>query len=531
MKNLICVLKCFQDASGLAVNLTKSCIYGVGVDPNEVEMFARILNCNVGSFPFIYLGLPVRKNMHKSEAWGEVKSRMTNRLSAWKSKVLSIGGRLVLTKVVLGSLPLYYFSLFQAPINVIDSLERIRNRFFWGFKEGEKGMVWISWKKAIASRDLGGLGISSLRAKNLSLLGKWRWRFLKEKGALWRKVIQNIFGNDGGFSSLAGPGNRKGVWRNILSSGAAIDALGIPFRNSFSRKVISGVDTLFWKDIWLDDGSCLMAKFPRLYALDSNPNCHFFDRWVLKEDDWRGCWSWRVQPRGRSVGELHSLLSLINGLSLKTGVSDDWKWTLNSNDGFSVNCLSKLIDHQLHSSPILSLSPTWNSWVPRKVNIFNWRVYNDGIPHLSNLDKRGIDVHSLLCPLCDLEVEDTNHVLFSCSKVKVLWVKCFDWWGLVIPLTVQTAIDLSSSFPINFGNKWVVQAFHGVRLVTLWVVWRWRNRVVHALSDKKESIRNEDIFSQIQVLSLLWISNRCPRLGFNWSTWVSNPRGIVDRGG
>nr|GEU87027.1 RNA-directed DNA polymerase, eukaryota, reverse transcriptase zinc-binding domain protein [Tanacetum cinerariifolium] len=182
---------------------------------------------------------------------------------------------------------------------------------------------------------------------------------------------------------MVGSGNRKGVWRNILSSCAAIDAFGISFRNSFSRKVILGVDTLFWKDIWLDDDLCFMAKFPYLYALDSNPNFRICDRWVLEEDDWRGCWSWRVQPRGRSMGELHSLLSLINGLSLRTGV-------------------------------------------PRKVNIINWRVYNDEIPHLLNLDKRGINVHSLLCPLCDLEVEDTDQVLFSCSRVKVLWVKCFD---------------------------------------------------------------------------------------------------------
>ncbi|GJY16384.1 hypothetical protein Tco_0386806, partial [Tanacetum coccineum] len=77
---------------------------------------------------------------------------------------------------------------FTRKAEIPESLgKRYRNKFFWGFKEGEKGMVWISWKRVIGSRDLGGLGISSLRAKNLSLLGKWRWRFLKEKDALWRK--------------------------------------------------------------------------------------------------------------------------------------------------------------------------------------------------------------------------------------------------------------------------------------------------------------------------------------------------------
>ncbi|GJW36512.1 hypothetical protein Tco_0059432, partial [Tanacetum coccineum] len=149
-------------------------------------------------------------------------------------------------------------------------------------------------------------------------LRKWRWRFLKEKDALWRKVIKSLFGNDGGFSAMAGLGNSRGVWRNILSSGVAIDALGIPFCNSFCRKVISGVDTLFWKDVWIDNGPCLRDRFPRLYALDSIPNCRVCDRWVLENEVWGGRWSWRVQPRGRAVDELHSLLSLVSGLSLKT---------------------------------------------------------------------------------------------------------------------------------------------------------------------------------------------------------------------
>ncbi|GJV50927.1 RNA-directed DNA polymerase, eukaryota, reverse transcriptase zinc-binding domain protein [Tanacetum coccineum] len=38
---------------GLGVNLSKSCIYGVGVQHNEVEMFARITSCKAG--PAIYL--------------------------------------------------------------------------------------------------------------------------------------------------------------------------------------------------------------------------------------------------------------------------------------------------------------------------------------------------------------------------------------------------------------------------------------------------------------------------------------------
>nr|GEU47279.1 RNA-directed DNA polymerase, eukaryota, reverse transcriptase zinc-binding domain protein [Tanacetum cinerariifolium] len=49
---------------------------------------------------------------------------------------------------------------------------------------------------------MGGLGISSLLANNIGFLGKWKWRFLKEKEALWRMVIKEFYGDSCGFGLL-----------------------------------------------------------------------------------------------------------------------------------------------------------------------------------------------------------------------------------------------------------------------------------------------------------------------------------------
>ncbi|GJT38285.1 hypothetical protein Tco_0938150 [Tanacetum coccineum] len=45
------------------------------------------------------------------------------------------------------------------------------------------------------------LGVGSILAKNLGLLGKWKWCFLTEKDALWRAVIQEFYGDDGGLGA------------------------------------------------------------------------------------------------------------------------------------------------------------------------------------------------------------------------------------------------------------------------------------------------------------------------------------------
>ncbi|GKF21986.1 putative RNA-directed DNA polymerase, eukaryota, reverse transcriptase zinc-binding domain protein [Tanacetum coccineum] len=117
-------------ASGLKVNISKSRLIGVGVSQSEVNSFALSLGCASDSIHFIYLGLQVGKKMRYVDGWAEVTNRFRKRLSSWKANSLSIGGRLTLVKSVLGSLPIYYLSLFKAPSLVIDTLESIRRRFF-----------------------------------------------------------------------------------------------------------------------------------------------------------------------------------------------------------------------------------------------------------------------------------------------------------------------------------------------------------------------------------------------------------------
>ena len=57
--NLKVILHCFELASGLKVNFSKSRIGGVGVDHTVIQQYAAILNCEVMKTPFKYLGLLV----------------------------------------------------------------------------------------------------------------------------------------------------------------------------------------------------------------------------------------------------------------------------------------------------------------------------------------------------------------------------------------------------------------------------------------------------------------------------------------
>ena len=62
--------------------------------------------------------------------------KMEKKLSRWKHLYLSKGGRLILLKSTLSSLPTHFLSLFTIPKAVAARLESIQRNFLWGSSEG-----------------------------------------------------------------------------------------------------------------------------------------------------------------------------------------------------------------------------------------------------------------------------------------------------------------------------------------------------------------------------------------------------------
>ncbi|GKB15680.1 putative RNA-directed DNA polymerase, eukaryota, reverse transcriptase zinc-binding domain protein, partial [Tanacetum coccineum] len=119
MDNIIHILNIFYLASGLRININKSNLYGVGVSHSEVETMAAGFGCSPSYLPFSYFGLPIGSNMSHISNWKVLIDRFKSRLLGWKAILLSSGDRLTVIKSVLGSLSIYFLSIFKAPEAVI----------------------------------------------------------------------------------------------------------------------------------------------------------------------------------------------------------------------------------------------------------------------------------------------------------------------------------------------------------------------------------------------------------------------------
>lgn len=156
--------------------------------------------------------------MTSKKNWQLLLDKISTRLNAWKEKTLSMGGRITLIKSVLGSLPIYYMSLFRAPINMINSIEQIQRNFCWGMSNDKRRFCWISWDRMLVSKTNEGARIGSISAANKALLAKWIWKFKNEKERLWAHCIIALHHNRRNNHDPPVKRSSTGPWKSITKN-------------------------------------------------------------------------------------------------------------------------------------------------------------------------------------------------------------------------------------------------------------------------------------------------------------------------
>ncbi|XP_071713025.1 uncharacterized protein [Rutidosis leptorrhynchoides] len=172
------------------------------------------------------------------------------------------------------------------------------------------------------------------------------------------------------------------VWCNIIKLGKDLLNIGLDFGALFEKKLGDGGDTLFWDDVWVG-GSRLKDRFPRLFRLEVNQN-------ALEA----------------------------TGFGQRTG---SWECKLDNTGVYKTRVMASKIDEILLAGYGSNSGTLRNNLIPQKVGIFIWRVLKGRIPVRMELDKRGVDLESILCPLCNDVSEFVEHAIFSCKCVLEIW--------------------------------------------------------------------------------------------------------------
>ena len=231
-----------------------------------------------------YLGLPPLVGRGKRKAFNRIKDQVGRKIACWKGKLLSHVGREVLIKVVAQAIPMYTMSVFKILDMLCKELNSLMGKFWWGQKDRERKMAWISWERLCTPKAEGGMGFRDLKAFNLALLTKQWWRMQQNPDSLVHRVLKaKYFPNS--VACEAELGSRPSyAWRSIWTAKKVVDR--------GSRWCIgNGKGVRIWKDRWIPS--------PELFTVTSPVGAHTGMEMVSSLVD--------VERRGWDVGKVKNI--------------------------------------------------------------------------------------------------------------------------------------------------------------------------------------------------------------------------------
>ncbi|GJT38481.1 RNA-directed DNA polymerase, eukaryota, partial [Tanacetum coccineum] len=240
----------------------------------------------------------------------------------------------------------------------------------------------------------------------------------------------------------------------------------------------------FWTDRWYA-GGIIKDLCPRLFALE---NC-----------------------KEISLDSLAEVVRSINLVSL----ADRWIWNLESSGEFSVASARKKIDEIRFL--IVNDATRWVKCVPVKVNILAWKIRNDALPTKFNISRRGMDIQSISCPICENGVESSEHLFFKLYLIREIGCKIASWWNI-------NYVEVNS---YEEWKTWLIscrmesklkQMFEGVWYSLWWHIWSYRNKILFDDNIPMKAI----IFDNVVSSLFYWCKSRC-KASFGWNEWLKNP--------
>nr|XP_043618453.1 uncharacterized protein LOC122590149 [Erigeron canadensis] len=425
LRKITRILRVFYIVFGLKINLNKSNLFGIGLSEAEVKRMVVVLKCKDGVLPFDHLGIRIGGNMNRVVNWDFLVNIFESRLSLWKSKAVSMAGRITLIKSVMESIPTYYFFILKVPDKILNHLEGLIRRFLWGGSTDNQKIHWVAWDRVGSPVAVGGfLGLSELRTCNHSLFSKWVWRFRCEHSALWRAVINALHNTKRCCESL--PCNRSltGIWKTLVGSVCKISVAGVKLNRLFKGEVGDGSTIKFWLDSWACEEP-LKDRYPRLFKLEREKKCVVKERFEADNRKLGNACNWtRKSLSVDEIDEWNNLFHLLSPVVL-TYNRNKWKWIGSSDGRFSVKSAKVFLRSGVDYSERFVFN--WSKWVTKKCNVFMWRVSLDRLPTMVALKARKCTFESTICDLCGEADETIERVLCCCNLAVSIWYRIDIW--------------------------------------------------------------------------------------------------------
>jgi hypothetical protein len=215
------ILSLFCTTSGMEVNCNKSVFLAQNIDPSIKQRISSDFNIQFINLEegMKYLGFFLKPNGYRVVDWNWLSEKIAKRISNWTFRWLSLGGRLVLVKVVLQSILVYWLSLAKVPASTLHKIQQLMANFLWRGANKTTGFHLSKWKNIAIPKEFGGWGIRNIFwiAKSLAAKSCWRGIF---GNSLWSQILKGKYLKGVDLTSWIRKGNFKFpnasiIWKNF----------------------------------------------------------------------------------------------------------------------------------------------------------------------------------------------------------------------------------------------------------------------------------------------------------------------------
>ncbi|XP_059441892.1 uncharacterized protein LOC132174217 [Corylus avellana] len=410
------VLEVYEKASGQQLNRSKTSIFFSKNTKTEAKM-AILVAAGVNSTARYekYLGLLALIGRSKVSAFTSITGRIWDRINGWKEKFLSQAGKEVLLKAVVQSIPTYTMSVFQLPKTLCRDINSMMAKFWWGHKENDSRIAWMSWHKMGLAKECGGLGFRDLEMFNLALLAKQGWRLLNNPGTLVATIFREKYYPQGDFLGANLGRKPSYAWRSIWNAKGLLNE-GLIWCIGYGESV------RIWEDRWLPSSGSHKVQSPiKVLPRDAkvsnliNPETKCWDtalvQNVFTEVEAREICGMVVCPTTRRdrlvwAGGKHGVFTVRSAYHLAKEIGQ-------REEG---SCSKENLQKKVWKG-------IWKIQGASVVKTFMWQACNNILPTKEMLYKRKI-VQEPSCPICGLTNETVGHILWNCPSAKDVWTEC-----------------------------------------------------------------------------------------------------------
>uniref|UniRef100_A0A803QH07 Reverse transcriptase domain-containing protein n=1 Tax=Cannabis sativa TaxID=3483 RepID=A0A803QH07_CANSA len=453
-------LATYHKASGQLLNNDKSVMsFSPNTSLAAQTFFAATLQMPITDCHERYLGLPSYSGRDKQELFSNIKEKVWKLLHAWNEKIFSVGGKEVLLKAVVQSIPTYAMSCFKLTKKFCNQLESMMANFWWGTNQNGTKIHWKRWKSLCKSKHEGGMGFRSFVHFNQALLAKQAWRIFDMPDSLLSRLLKHRYFSTTSFLDASIGHSPSYTWQSICW-GRELLIKGLRF------KVGNGSHIDCSKDPWIPSHDsfrpvsyCGPPQLPVSALINDNREWNS----TLLNDFF--------QPI-----DVEKILSI--PLSY-FATQDRLIWHHSTSGSYNVKSgfhLATHLEDQLQSSSSDANRDWWkffwNLSLPPKIRIFAWKVIQHILPVAAALFKRKV-IDSAACSLCNSSWESIGHALFGCSHAKNIWKES------KFIIDFNKAQSMFNGDYLHYLSAVYTQEDFELFICLLWGIWTDRNRVFH----------------------------------------------------